>query len=403
MPLHLTVDDKAVANGVASLGADVKIPVAQVPQGPGSTLDADTLDGKDSAIFEEVSRKGAASGYATLNASTKVLEDPANATATPTASKILIADAGGKVDGWVSDAAAATKGKVQLAGHLGGSAASPTVVNHAPIASDLHTVYILATGARAFTGTLLLGVPLDAAALNFPDVAGVPPSTPANGDMWRDGASLTVRLAAANRILEHQGNKGVASGYASLDGSLLVVEAAKNLRETGGPTTLAAGPVADGAFFRRSASSYLGAFAPRILECSRQNATATGAGWVRLHRILIPANTINVDRLVRFEYHFRRTTGAGTWSFRILYANNIAVTASGFSNANNVIRGFLSNDGASNAQRNVAEIYPVSNLVTATTALDSTIAQNMDFEIDLGTDADVFTLDRAIIRVEGIV
>jgi len=45
---------------------------------------------------------GAASTLATLNASTKVVEDPANATATPTASKIPIADGTGKLDaGWI--------------------------------------------------------------------------------------------------------------------------------------------------------------------------------------------------------------------------------------------------------------------------------------------------------------
>ena len=49
-----------------------------------------------------IASKGAASGVASLNASTKVVEDPANATATPAASKIPIADASGKLDGWIS-------------------------------------------------------------------------------------------------------------------------------------------------------------------------------------------------------------------------------------------------------------------------------------------------------------
>jgi hypothetical protein len=70
------------------------------------------------------------SGHATLTGG-KVDQDPANATATPTASKIPIADSGGKLDAWVTgtpDATASTKGKLQLAGQLGGTAASPTVV-----------------------------------------------------------------------------------------------------------------------------------------------------------------------------------------------------------------------------------------------------------------------------------
>jgi hypothetical protein len=45
---------------------------------------------------------GAASTLATLNALTKVVEDPANATATATASKIPIADGSGKLDTWVT-------------------------------------------------------------------------------------------------------------------------------------------------------------------------------------------------------------------------------------------------------------------------------------------------------------
>ena len=46
--------------------------------------------------------KAAASGLASLDGSSKVVQDPANATATPTASKIPIADGSGKLDGWVS-------------------------------------------------------------------------------------------------------------------------------------------------------------------------------------------------------------------------------------------------------------------------------------------------------------
>jgi len=49
-------------------------------------------------------------------------------TATPAANAIPKATAAGKLDGWISDAAAAVKGLVTLAGQLGGTAASPTVV-----------------------------------------------------------------------------------------------------------------------------------------------------------------------------------------------------------------------------------------------------------------------------------
>ena len=45
---------------------------------------------------------GSVNTLATLDSSAKVVENPANATATPTASKIPIADGSGKVDGWIT-------------------------------------------------------------------------------------------------------------------------------------------------------------------------------------------------------------------------------------------------------------------------------------------------------------
>lgn len=62
------------------------------------------------AAYQALSEKGAASGYASLSAGTKVVEDPANATATPTASKIPIADGSGKLDGWITAGAQVAQG-----------------------------------------------------------------------------------------------------------------------------------------------------------------------------------------------------------------------------------------------------------------------------------------------------
>jgi hypothetical protein len=45
---------------------------------------------------------------ASLDGSSKVVQDPANATATPTASKIPIADGSGKLDGWITPGATIT-------------------------------------------------------------------------------------------------------------------------------------------------------------------------------------------------------------------------------------------------------------------------------------------------------
>lgn len=59
--------------------------------------------------------KAAASGLASLNGSSKVVEDPVNATATPTASKIPIADGSGLLNGWVSAMSTTVAGKVEAA------------------------------------------------------------------------------------------------------------------------------------------------------------------------------------------------------------------------------------------------------------------------------------------------
>lgn len=54
------------------------------------------------ADYIPLSQKDAASGVPSLTAGSKVTQDPANATATPTASKIPIADGSGKLDGWIT-------------------------------------------------------------------------------------------------------------------------------------------------------------------------------------------------------------------------------------------------------------------------------------------------------------
>ena len=66
-------------------------------------------------VPENVANKGAANGYASLDASQKVVQDPVNATPTPTPNKIVVADWSGKADGWISNASDTVAGKVELA------------------------------------------------------------------------------------------------------------------------------------------------------------------------------------------------------------------------------------------------------------------------------------------------
>ena len=80
---------------------------------PGTTgLTATNLQ---AAIEQVVAKAGAASGYATLDANQKVVQDPANSTATPTAAKIPVADADASLVAWVPQATDAQPGKMRLA------------------------------------------------------------------------------------------------------------------------------------------------------------------------------------------------------------------------------------------------------------------------------------------------
>jgi hypothetical protein len=60
------------ANAVPKADASGKIAVGWIPQGSGSNLDADKLDGLDSTDFERIVNKGVANGYAPLDANAKV-------------------------------------------------------------------------------------------------------------------------------------------------------------------------------------------------------------------------------------------------------------------------------------------------------------------------------------------
>jgi len=77
--------------------------------------DIDVIDATLWALKISLSEKAAASGVASLDASSLVVQNPTNATATPTASKIPIADGSGKLDGWISAATETVVGKAELA------------------------------------------------------------------------------------------------------------------------------------------------------------------------------------------------------------------------------------------------------------------------------------------------
>jgi hypothetical protein len=67
-----TITTTPTANAVPKADASGKIALGWIPQGSGSNLDADKLDGLDSTAFERVANKGVANGYAPLDANAKL-------------------------------------------------------------------------------------------------------------------------------------------------------------------------------------------------------------------------------------------------------------------------------------------------------------------------------------------
>ncbi len=107
-PVHpfagMAADAAFVGGGIAIPGKQGP-PGKRGPRGAPADVTAHEAAADPHAGYQKESEKGSASGYASLNASTLVVENPANATATPTASKIPIADGSGDIDkGWIPTA-----------------------------------------------------------------------------------------------------------------------------------------------------------------------------------------------------------------------------------------------------------------------------------------------------------
>ncbi|WP_300163382.1 hypothetical protein [Solidesulfovibrio sp.] len=110
------------------------------------------------AIDAFMAGKGVAFGLATLDANTLVVQNPANATATPGGTRIVVSDPSGTVDSWVSDATTSVKGKVQLAtatetvaGSLAAKAVTPAglAASAKGLLSANTTIYVATTGSDA--------------------------------------------------------------------------------------------------------------------------------------------------------------------------------------------------------------------------------------------------------------
>jgi len=67
-----TITTTPTANAIPKADASGKIALGWIPQGSGSDLNADKLDGLDSTAFEKIANKGVANGYAPLDANAKL-------------------------------------------------------------------------------------------------------------------------------------------------------------------------------------------------------------------------------------------------------------------------------------------------------------------------------------------
>jgi len=104
-------DASTIVKGIVEAATDAELQAGTATGATGALLAATGSSFKQAGTANKVpvgdsngklaaSWGGSASTLATLNGSSKVVEDPANATATPTASKIPIADASGTLNGW---------------------------------------------------------------------------------------------------------------------------------------------------------------------------------------------------------------------------------------------------------------------------------------------------------------
>jgi hypothetical protein len=132
----------------------------------------------------------------------------------------------------------------------------------------------------------------------------------------------------------------------------------------------------------------------KAISVGRRADTANGASFQTLRTISIPGGTLGSDNGVAFEFRVRRTTGAGTLTWRLLYGGSTMVAFTASTVATTKITGVLFGDGATNAQRmHAEESRSVAPATSVTAAVDSTADQDLVLQVDFGTDGDVVTLD----------
>lgn len=190
-----------------------------VPAGSGTSTGTNTGD-QNLSGYQLLSEKGAASGYASLNGSTKVVENPASATATPTATSIPIADGSGKLAiAWLSEVLALAN----LSDVSGKTGTGSTVVMatgatlNKPTIGDAGGTPIIATPSLALT------LPVNYLLASNAETAGPPTLTAQGTDT---DISINLIPKGTGRLLE--------------DGVAVILEGDARLSDDRTPTAHAA-------------------------------------------------------------------------------------------------------------------------------------------------------------------
>ena len=181
-------------------------------QGAGIAAVADHMDESDPhPQYQLRSEAGVASGYAQLNPDALVLQDPASASATPTANAIAKADSSGKLDGWISAASTSTPGLAQFA------ADAEVASNKAVLANDSRLSNARTPTAHATShqhgGSDEIGTATAAA-------NGIPKATSAGklDSGWGGGANSLATLDSSTLVPTAQQGTGSADSTKFLRG-----------------------------------------------------------------------------------------------------------------------------------------------------------------------------------------
>ena len=130
-----------------------------------------------------------------------------------------------------------------------------------------------------------------------------------------------------------------------------------------------------------------------ILYSDNLGVTATGAGFQPIATVPVPAGML-LDGVLRWSISGRRTTGTGTSALRARFGGvDLLAPGAGDTNVNVYSKASASavNPGSLRANGLTSRGGAVQG--TGLAAVDLSLAHNLDFEIDLATDTDVFTFD----------